>query len=340
MPNHPANGHGPDCWKCQMAIEWHDCSWCPAIGLRQGIRIRQGAPARPVSRLAAEESKAFTKPMKPSSPPTSRSAFTLVELLTVIAIIAILAAMLMPALTRVKRIALVNRAKLEAGQIVTAIQSYDQEYSRFPVSADAQAAATAAGTGMDFTYGGEIKSASSVSPQKIINSTPTGAGYNYDTNNAEVVAILMDLTSFPNGVLTINTNHVKNPKQTIYLSAKLSGYNPNNPEPNPPGGVDVTGVYRDPWGNPYIITMDLSYDDMSRDAFYSLDAVSSPDGTVARNPGLVGLTSGGTANQYQYHGKVMVWSAGPDRKVDFNTANAATGRANVGLNKDNILSWQ
>jgi hypothetical protein len=38
-------------------------------------------------------------------------------------------------------------------------------------------------------------------------------------------------------------------------------------------------------------------------------------------------------NNFLFHGKVMVWSAGPDRKYDLNPAK-------TGVNKDNILSWQ
>jgi hypothetical protein len=39
---------------------------------------------------------------------------------------------------------------------------------------------------------------------------------------------------------------------------------------NSPGvGTDL--VYRDPWGNPYIITMDLNYDEMCKDAFYCVN---------------------------------------------------------------------
>lgn len=37
---------------------------------------------------------------------------------------------------------------------------------------------------------------------------------------------------------------------------------------------------------------------------------------------------------YEANVSVMVWSAGPDKKVQFN------GHANVGVNKDNILSWK
>ena len=34
----------PDCWKCSLTVEWHDCSWCPVIHLRQGIARRKARP--------------------------------------------------------------------------------------------------------------------------------------------------------------------------------------------------------------------------------------------------------------------------------------------------------
>jgi hypothetical protein len=151
------------------------------------------------------------------------------------------------------------------------------------------------------------------------------------TNN-EVIAILMDLVTFPNGTATVNANHQKNPQQTIFLNAKMSGYDPSKPDPQ--GGVDITGVYRDPWGNPYVISMDLNYDEQCRDLFYCSNAIT---GTV--NPGLNGLISPETAptlakDDFQYQGKVMVWSAGPDKMID------PAAHADKGANKDNILSWQ
>jgi hypothetical protein len=145
----------------------------------------------------------------------------------------------------------------------------------------------------------------------------------------------MDMEKYPNGVLTTNYGHVFNPKQVKYLNAKLSGYDPALNDPNPPGGVDNYGIYRDPWGNPYIITMDLSYDEQCSDIFYCRDAVSGPSGGNS-NPGLNGLINPDTTknNNFQFRGKVMVWSAGPDKKYDANKA------ANLGDNKDNILSWK
>jgi hypothetical protein len=82
--------------------------------------------------------------------------------------------------------------------------------------------------------------------------------------------------------------------------------------------------------------MDLNYDEMCRDQLYSSNTISSPSAPTASNPGLNGLTSPDTTvgNNFQYHGKVMVWSAGPDGKID------VTLPANQGANKDNVLSWQ
>jgi hypothetical protein len=64
-----------------------------------------------------------------------------------------------------------------------------------------------------------------------------------------------------------------------------------------------------------------------------LDKVSG-NNQLAANPGLNGLTTDGTANNFQYHGKVMVWSAGPNGKID--PGDPATDKEN----KDNVLSWQ
>ncbi|HZF01898.1 MAG TPA: prepilin-type N-terminal cleavage/methylation domain-containing protein [Methylomirabilota bacterium] len=234
------------------------------------------------------------------------SAFTLVELLTVIAIIAILAAMLLPVLNIAIQKTRVAKAKLEMGQIVTAIQGYDSAYGRLPTSYT---------TNVDLTFGGMLRDENG-------NSNPIGSsvgGILLSNNN--IIAILMDITNYPNtSIATANTNHMRNPQQTKFLNATMVG------DTTLPGvGPDL--MYRDPWGNPYIITLDLNYDEMCKDAFYSLDKLSSG--------GLNGLINpDGTADNWQYRGKVMVWSAGPNKKAD------PTDKANDPENRDNVLSWK
>jgi prepilin-type N-terminal cleavage/methylation domain-containing protein len=255
----------------------------------------------------------------------ANSAFTLIELLVVIAIIGILAAMLLPVLSSATNASKKTKAKEEAQAIATAIEQYDSNYGRFPVSQQAQTAAHANvnpgnPNGSDFTYGGVFKGGSVFTP-------------GYQATNDEVIAILMDLTNYPGGGSTINANHQKNPKQTIFLNAKMSGWNPSQGgTPQPGVGSDL--VYRDPWGNPYIISMDLNYDDQCEDVFYSLQAVSKQNGQAGYN-GLFNSTDvNGAGNHFRYHGKVMVWSAGQDGKID------SEDPATDSENKNNVLSWQ
>ncbi len=244
----------------------------------------------------------------------SCQAFTLVEMLVVIAIIAILAALLLPAIGVARTKAQVTKARLEIEQLKQAITSYHSQYSRYPVSAGVMTTATTAGD--DFTYGAIINN---VKIPTSINSP------NNVTNNDEVIAILMDLQNYPtNNAATANLNHVKNPQQIKFLNAKTVD---NVAFP----GVGLDLVYRDPWGNPYIISMDLNYDDKCYDSDYRRTAFSQQSGGNGIN-GLSNPTA--AADNFAYNGNIMIWSAGPDGNVSL------TDKANQGLNKDNVLSWK
>jgi prepilin-type N-terminal cleavage/methylation domain-containing protein len=285
----------------------------------------------------------------PHSALRTSGGFTLIELLVVISIIALLASLLVPVLSKVKVKAQVKKAQLEAVGIAQAIHTYEGEYSKFPVSSGAMNAASAvtaqAGGPEDFTYG--TAGVICVGPGGTLGAgsgfkTPSGTAAitspgTYQTNNSEVMSVLLDVEHWPAspGVATINLGHAKNPSKTHYLNATVATVTGSVPGP----GIGPDGVYRDPWGNPYIITIDLNYDDKARDALYRLPMVStdlSDPGTTPPRRGLNGLIAKmiNGSPVYEANAPVMVWSAGPDRMID--PAKGAT----VGANKDNVLSWK
>lgn len=171
---------------------------------------------------------------------------------------------------------------VEMSQIEAAIRAYETEYGKMPISLEPSPNKQA-----DFTFG----TAGTGSKIQIQNR-----GGGRQANNSEVMAVLMDLTTFRNGQATVNTNHVRNPKRVAFLDAKQT-------QGNHRPGVGEDGVYRDPWGNPYIITIDLNGDGFCEDPLY---------GKVPR--------------------KIVVWSFGPDGKAD------PSLKPKEGVNQDNVTT--
>jgi prepilin-type N-terminal cleavage/methylation domain-containing protein len=261
-------------------------------------------------------------------------AFTLIELLVVIAIIAILAGLLLPALAIVKKKSQIGRAKTEMQGIAAAINQYDATYSRMPVSSEAFGEATA--NSPDFTFGTMSNATPVIGRNGATGTLPkilnVGGKTGYQMPNSEVMAILLDLTNYPGGTPTVNTNHIKNPQRIAFLNAKMvsdlgiSGIGPDL-------------VYRDPWGNPYIISLDLNGDSKTRDGFYRQANVSRLNGSAGYN----GLVQGDPVNpdSFEANTTVMVWSLGPDGTCSVDaTGTAVPGtKANQEPNKDNVTSW-
>lgn len=250
--------------------------------------------------------------MKSSPSSTSRSfrAFTLIELLVVIAIIAILAAMLFPALSKVKEKVLKGRAKQEMSNIVLAITQFEAKYSRLPMLPGVPTGKN------DVTFG--------LGPANSLANHTTIA------TNAAIIAILMDKETYGNGLDTPNKGHVLNPQRFPLLSPRITS------EPNGPG-VGPDGEYRDPWGVPYVISLDYSLNERCREVVYSKAAVSQqPPPTSSPQAGLNGLFNpvAPGSDDYEHTGQFMIWSLGPDKKSANNV------KANLGVNKDNVLSWQ
>ncbi|MEN9572389.1 MAG: hypothetical protein RL514_244 [Verrucomicrobiota bacterium] len=247
---------------------------------------------------------------------------TLIELLVVISIIGVLAGLLLPALAGAKKRAKILSATKDMADMKGAISVYQNEYSRLPASGAPGGAGTLA---VDFTYG----------------STGTGYGTNifntgvgaaaaagaYEAGNAELMVILTASGFAGYTAHSSVANDQRNPRKTAYFHAKISG--------NTTGaGLGTDGVMRDPWGNPYVVALDLNYDNTVSNSLYRLQAVSQvAGGSPGGHYGLVG-TGNGNNNNYTLRDSAMIFSFGPDGMIDPAT------KADTGVNKDNVLSWR
>jgi hypothetical protein len=95
----------------------------------------------------------------------------------------------------------------------------------------------------------------------------------------------------------------------------------------------LDGVYRDPWGSPYMITIDLNGDGRVRGVMYRRAAVSQDPKDPER--GLCGMMKARDALGevvFEAPGAILAWSPGPDRHL------STVQSANQGVNRDNILS--
>lgn len=237
---------------------------------------------------------------------------TLIELLVVISIIGVLAGLILPALAGAKKRAKIMAATKDMADLKGAITVYQNDYSRLPASS------AAGGLGTDFTYG----TTGSGYGTNVFNNN--GAGY--QEGNRELMVILTASSYTGYTPHTSVQNHQRNTRRTGYFHAKSSSGSGGSAG----AGLGADGVMRDPWGNPYIVALDVNYDGWVSNSVYN-------DNTL--NGFNTGLARQGAVNTSTWALKdaVMIFSFGPDGGF---TNGPTGGVANSGVNKDNVLSWK
>ena len=209
--------------------------------------------------------------------------FTLVELLVVIGIIGILAALAIPMVIGAKARGRVTQARTDMTSISTAFEAMAKDYGMM--------------ANMDSSTSYKLGGVS-------FSENPSGSGCitigeysgnKYDPNKIdEYCKVIAELSDPSNSHLSVSLNK----RKVKYLDAQ-SGYDPSK---SPTDSANMKHTWLDPWGNPYMIRINV-------------------DGSEH----IVDPSSSGSKRQK----RIILWSLGPDGKAGDDK-----------YDKDNVPSWK
>ncbi|MDQ6626531.1 MAG: prepilin-type N-terminal cleavage/methylation domain-containing protein [Verrucomicrobiota bacterium] len=228
-----------------------------------------------------------------------RDAFTLIELLVVISIIVVLIGVAFPVFQGVQNAAKKTQAKNDLLQIVTAVNAYYTEYGKYPV--------TITDATKDAYFG------------TVTETAPTGA-VSY-ANNDVLIDVLRSNTGSAQNTALVTT---LNPRGIAFLDPRSVGNNASPTGGVIPNGATVVspkrvGVWYDPWGSPYKILIDTTYDNSLANPYLDAPGGSTlaagivcwslgASGTLGGGTGATGFSKeAGSANNYTNSGDIISW---------------------------------
>lgn len=207
-----------------------------------------------------------------------RNSFTLTELLVVIAIIAILAGLLIPAVMLGQQKGRETQAKADMNTIMMALKGVENTYQQIA------------------KRGGYMPTSTS--------ETFITIGGNDDATAYD--KFIVELTDPKNGIFSDSDDLNINKRRIQFLEPK-SGYDPAQ---NGTAAVNQPYLWLDPWGNRYVIMIDVEFADKIEMPYDSSKNIA---------------------------GKVAIYSFGPNG-TDDDGQNAAEG---IGTGtEDDIVSWR